>query len=215
MKKKLSLSTIICASLSTLILILALFSLVKIKGFIFDLLFTLLTLTVSGILLINSYDAFKRNNKLGYANISLILSSSLLVILCFWTKLDNLDWYKKATLSISILSVCFNLISSSVLKLTNRYKIIQILSYACYFILSLLIIFTSLDILKSVGTLIALFAILSFFAFCVLTVLSKKQIDVNYTTTSEYVKIPKKEYEELLSCKEKLNKLLEEKNSND
>jgi len=62
MKKKISLATIACVGISALIAILALFGALEIKGAIADLLFTALTLTVTGILTLSSCNLLERKN---------------------------------------------------------------------------------------------------------------------------------------------------------
>jgi len=121
------------------------------------------------------------------------------------------------TLVISVLSVCFNLISSNVLKIGKNYKAIQATSYVCYSVVSIYLILTFLDIIALEDAnlkIFILFIILSFVALCVLAVLSKKQ-PTELPNNKEYVKIAKEEYEELLRKKEQLENLLKEKNYND
>lgn len=217
MKKKISLITIVCVVLSALIAIFGLFGIFKIKGAISDLLFTFLTLTVAGILTINSCEMLERKDKLAIISLSLISLSSLLVILCYWTNFDNSDLYIKATLVISALSICFNLITSSILKMGQNYKSIQIISYFCYSIVTLYLILVFLNISELNGTFLKtfiLFVILSFLAMCILTILAKKKPH-SEIATKEYVKISKEEYNDLLAKKEQLEILLKERNNND
>lgn len=218
MKKKISLATIICVGLSALIAISALFGILKLKGVFFDLLFTFLTLTVAGILTLGSCEMLERKNKIAIVSLSLIGLSTLLVVLCFWTKLDNNDTYSKATLVVSALSICFNLISSSILKIGKDKKIIQIISYCCYSIVTLYLILTFTDVISLGGTnlkIFILFIILSFVAMCVLAVLSKKSTIDSQTPNKQYVKITKEEYEDLLSKKVQLENILKERENND
>ena len=211
MKKKISLATIICVGVSALIAILALFGILSIKGVISNLLFTFLTLTVTGILALGSCQMLEKKNKMAIVSFSLIGLSALLVILCFWTSLNEIDVYMKLTLVICTLSVCFNLISSNILKLGKNYKPLQICSYACYSVVALYLILTFLDAIKLVDTnlkIFILFIILSFVSMCILAVFSKKQ--PAEIISKEYVKITKEEYEDLLAKKEQLEKLLKE-----
>lgn len=213
MKKKISLATIICVGLSALIAILALFGAIKLEGVTFDLLFTFLTLTVAGILTINSCDMLEKKNKLAIISLSLICLSTLLVILCFWTTLDDANTFMKSTLIISTLSICFNLITSNVLKLNKNYRVIQTSAYVCYSIVTLYLILLFLNVIKLENThlkIFILFIILSLVGMAVLAVLSKRQITESITS-KEYIKISKEEYKELLQAKHQLKTLLEKK----
>lgn len=217
MKKKISLATIIFVGFSALISISALFEIFKLKGVILDLLFTFLTLTVAGILTLGTCDMVERKNKISIISLSLLGLSTLLVILCYWTKLDNSDAYLKTTLVTSTLSICFNLISSSILKMGKSKKVIQGISYVCYSIVALYLVLIFLDAISLNGAnlkIFILFIILSFVAMCVLTVLSKKSLS-EVSIVTEYVKITKEEYEDLLSKKLQLENLLKEGIEND
>ena len=217
MKKKISLITLVCVGLSALIAIGALFGLLKLKGFTLDLLFSFLTLTVAGILTLNSCEMLEKKNKLAFISISLILLSTILVILCFFTNLDNIDSYMKLTFVISTLSICFNLISSSILKMEKNYKVVQLIAYSCYSIISIYLILIFLDSIKLDGTNLKtfiLFIILSFVSMCTLAILSKKKPSQNFIS-AEYVKISKEEYQDLLNKKKHLEELLKEGKTND
>ena len=217
MKKKISIATITCVVISALIAILALFGIFKLKGIITTLLFTSLTLTISGILTINSFKMVERKNKMAITSLSLIFLSTLLVILCFWTKLDKYDAFLNLTLISCVVSICFNLITSSILKLRKNYKSIQCISYICYVAVSLYLILAFLKVIKLDGRNIKsfiLFIILSFVAMCVLTVLSKKQ-PITIIENKEYIKISKEEYADLISKKQQLEILLKERKQHD
>lgn len=217
MKKKISLATITFVIASALIAILALFGILKINGIIADLLFTFLTLSVAGILTIGSCDMLEKKNIMALVSISLIAISTLLVILCYWTTLDNKQTYLNITLIISTLSVCFNLISSSILKMRGKHKIVQTLGYICYSAVSLYLISSFIKVISLKDTnlkIFILFIILSLLSMAILAILSKRQ-NVEITETKEYVKITKAEYENLLEKKKQLEELLKGKKSND
>lgn len=214
MKKIVSWITIGSVGLVALLLIGALFSVVKLEGAVANIIFTGLTLTVAGLLTLNSCNMLERKNKLAIGSLSLIGLSSLLVILCFWTKLDNNSKaYLNITLTISALSVCFNLITSGILKLGKKYLPLQVISYACYAVLSLYLIIIFWSSKEVDFKMLAVLIILSLLFFCVQLVVAKKQGDVAPVEVN-YVKITKAEYEDLLAKKEQLEKLLSE-NKND
>lgn len=206
MKKKVSLFTLIFVCLSALIAILGLFNFLKIKGVISDLLFSFLILSVAGLLTLNSCAMLERKNKLSLVSLGLIFGSALLVIISLWTNISSKGIYLDLTLTLCIISVCFNLILSYILKLQNKYLFIQIMFYICFSIFSIFLIAASWgsDIISKELKLFILFIILSFVGMGVLSVLSKKQ---GTEEVRDYIKISKKEYEELLKAKEELAKL--------
>lgn len=213
MKKKVSLFTIIFVILSAIIAILALFNVLKIKGAVSDLLFTSLTLAVAGLLTINSCTMLERKNKLAIVSLSLISASALLVIISLWSNAADSDLYNTITLIACILSVCFNLITSNILKLQNRYLGLQIPSYICFAVVSIFLISASLgsDFLSDNLRIFILFIILSLVAMGILAVFSKKQT-AELNNDIQYIKISKKEYEELMAIKVEYERLKENKN---
>lgn len=206
MKKKVSLITLVFVCLSALLAILALFGVLKLKGAMTDLLFSFLTLAVAGLLTLNSCTMLERKNKLALVSLGLISGSALLVIIALWTNLSSKGIYLDATLTLCILSVCFNLIISNILKLQNKHLPIQIIFYICFAIVAIFLVAASWgsDILEKGLKIFILFIILSLLGFGVLAILSKKQ---GSEETLDYIKIAKKEYEELLKAKEELIKL--------
>lgn len=212
MKKRISLFTLIFVIMSALIAILALFNVIKLKGAIADLLFTFLTLSVAGILTINSCTMLERKNKLAIVSLGLISTSALLVIIALWANLSSNGVYMEVTLTACILSVCFNLITSNILKLQNRYIAVQIIAYLCFAIFSIFLISASwgANIFDKTAKIFILFLILSLLGIGVLAVLSKKQSE-SEPPSLDYIKITKKEYEELLNIKKEYEKEKEAK----
>lgn len=212
-KKKFSLFTIIFVVISALIAILALFGAFKLTGAIADLLFTCLTLSVAGLLTLNSCTMLERKNKLAIVSLSLIAASALLVIIALWSNVASSDLYMDITLTICILSVCFNLITSNILKLQKRYLYIQIAAYVCFIVIAGYLIAASwgTDIFDKGSKIFILFLILSLLGMGILAVLSKKQPADQTDSNQDYIRISKKEYEELLNAKKELEKLKESK----
>ena len=208
MKKKISLLTIIFVVLSALIAILGLFEVLKIEDTISNLLFTCLTLSFVGILTLDLYRAIERKSKLALINLGLIYSSTILFIIYIWGDFSSYSLYIKITFIICILSVCFNLISSNILKLQKKYLYLQMPTYFClsaiaFFLISFVI---ETPILEDNAIIFVLFIILSLLGEGVLAIISKKQTNSSILD-KDYVKILAKEYEELLSIKEKYLKL--------
>lgn len=212
MKKKISLFTIIFVISSALIAILGLFGVLKLEDSVADLLFTCLTLSVAGLLSINSASILERKNKLAFVSLGLICTSALLVVVWLWSNVTSPSLFTKATLTLCILSVCFNLILSNTSKLQNKHIVLQTLSYICFIIVAIFLIDLSWEgtFLENNLKIFVLFIILSLLGLGILAVLSKKQAN-DLTPTLNYIKISKKEYEELLSIKEKYLELKETK----
>ncbi len=212
MKKKISLATIIFSVLCALICILALFGAVKFEGVTLSILFSCLVLTVAGILSLNSLAIMPKAKNLAIANFSLIGACSFLVILAQWTDLADSDIYVSITITLSILSVCFNFITADILKLSRNYLWAQIPTYICFGVTSIFLIAAcwGSSILDDYLKIFVLFIILSILGIGVLAVLSKKTTESDIK--EDFIKISKFEYNELIEIKEKYQKLLGEKN---
>lgn len=213
MRKKVSLFTIILVILSALIAILGLFGVFKLEGVITDLLFTCLTLSVAGILTINSCTMLERKNKLALVSLSLISASAILVIIAFWSDISSSNLYMEITLTACILSVCFNIITSNMLKLQRKHLGLQIPFYICFSVVAIFLISASWKskLIENNTKIFILFIILSLLGMGILAILSKKQMNDTFIDSS-YVKITKKEYDELLSIKKEHEELKGSKN---
>lgn len=213
MKKKVSLFTIVFVVLSALIAILGLFGVFELKGAIVDLLFTSLTLAVAGLLTINSCTMLERKNKLALVSLSLISASAILVIIGLWSDISSSDLYMEITLTACILSVCFNLITSNILKLQNKYLAIQIPSYICFSVVAFFLINASWggETTGTYSKIFILFIILSLLGMGILAVFSKR-LPGESQISSEFIKISKSEYDELIAIKKEYLKFKEKNN---
>lgn len=212
MKKKFSIFTIVFVIISALLSIIALFGLVKFSQ-ISNLLWTSLTLTVSGLLAINSCVMLEKKNKLAIVSLLLICASALLAIIAFW--FDIPGFYSELTLTVCILSVCFNIIISYILKINNSYLYLQLPTYICLALISIFLIATvwGSSLLANALKIFILLIILAFVGICVLSVISKKySANESMVDYKKYVKITKEEYEDLLAKKDELERLLSYKN---
>ena len=214
MKKKISVFTIVFVVLSALIAILGLFGALKLTGVILDVLFTFLTLSGAGLLTINSWTMLERKNKLALVSLSLISASALLVIIALWSNVSSSGLYMQITLTTCILSVCFNLITSNILKLQNKYLGLQIPSYMFFSIVTIFLISAAWGstLIGDYVKIFILFIILSLLGMGILAVLSKKQPTEETENNSKYVKITRSEYQKLLEIKASFEKLTGEKN---
>ena len=202
MKKKISLLTIIFIILSALIAILGLFSVIDIEGIVANLLFSSLTLSIAGLLTLNSCALLEKKNKLALVSLLLITVSSALVIIGLWSNITSIDLYKEITITICVLSIHFNLIVSYVLKLQNRHIATQVLTYICFSIVAFFLINVAWDthLTDTCQKTFILFIILSLLSIGVLSALSKR-IPNNSISNFEYIQITKQEYNELLRIK--------------
>lgn len=207
MKKKVSLFTLMFVALSALIAILALFGVFSLKGAVVDSLFTCLTLAVAGLLTINSCTMLERKNKLAVISFGLIAGSALLVIIALWSNISSSNLYMEITLTLCILSVCFNLITSNILKLRNKYLHVQVASYICFALVAGFLVASAWGstIISDGVKVFVLFIILSLMGMGILAVLSKRQGDE--IISKDYIKISKQEYDDLIKAKEELAKL--------
>lgn len=210
MKKKISIFTITFVVLSALIAILGLFVFFEFEGASVYLLLTCLTFSVAGLLTLNSYNMLEKKNKLALASLSLIIISSTFVIITLWTNIPMSNLFTKITLTTCILSICFNIITSYILKLQNKYLALQLPSYICFAVIAFFLtcLVWGSDIIENNTKIFILFIILSLLESAILAVFSKRQTNETPLNQS-YIKIPKTEYEDLLSIKEKYLKLKE------
>lgn len=158
--------------------------------------FSIITIAVASYFALSSYNILKKNKMLGYVSGGLVVASAFLVLLAVWAVGAK---FLKATVAIALLSVLFNFIVGTRLKLRKKMMPLQLAAYAVVTALVLLIecelLIKSFKITRFT-TIIVLLAILSAAAFITIAVLSNKEREED-VVSDEYVKIKKSEYEEL------------------
>ena len=156
----------------------------------------IITISVASYFALSSYNILRKNKILGYVSGGLVLASAFLVLLAVWAVGAK---FLKATVAIALLSVLFNFIVGTRLKLGKKVLPLQIASYAVVGALVLLIelelLVKSFKITKFM-TILVLLSVLSAAAFITIMVLSNKEREDD-VVDEEYVKIKKSEYEEL------------------
>lgn len=209
-KKGLITGTLIGLGLCTLMLILTIFKINFFEGTKLSILITTACLTVGGYFSLSSYNVLTKNKTLGLVSFGLIWISVLLVAISGWVNMSGL--FGDITLTIALLSVLFNFIVSNTLKLGKNYKVIQIICNLILSVFILLILLMAYEVLtlSKIGSFFWIMLILSIVSFITISVLANKSND---DTTSEYVKIKKSEYDDLLNKAKQLEELLKNKNN--
>ncbi len=204
MKKSFTIGTLVGLSLCAVMLILSVLGISFFKGVKFDLLLTVATLTAGSYFITSSSEVLKRRKLLGIISTSLIVVAVIFVITTIWMKTGSV--FGDLTLSFALLSILFNFIVSTKLKLGNKNMYVQV---GCYSVLSIFIficILSTFGVLKisKILSIFLILLILSVVSFIVVSVLSNKS---NNYEIEEFVKITKKEYLELKEKAEKYDKL--------
>lgn len=205
-RKYITAGTLMGLGVCTLMLILSIFGLSFFEGVKLSILITIASFTVGGYFSISSYYMLEKHKIFGILSFVFIWLSVLLVSISSWVEFSTL--MVDITITISLFSVLFNFIVSNNLKLGKNYIVIQIVCDVIICIFVLLIILFSYEIVafKSVVTLFWLLLILSLVSLILMTILSRKgQIDT--IDDKDFVKISRKEYEELLNKAKELEDL--------
>lgn len=204
MKKGITIGTLVGLTLCALMLILSILGINFFKGVKFNFLLTVATLTAGGYFAIGSSEIIKKNKYLGLVSTCLILVAVILVITTVWINTNSL--FGKITFSFALLSVLFNFIVSTKLKLGKNQFLFQIGSYlvlSIFILLCILAIFKVIKISK-ILTIFLIFLVLSIVSFIAMSVLANKSFDYE---TDEYIKISKNEYLELKEKAKKYDEL--------
>lgn len=207
MKKGLTIVTLTGLAISVLLLILSVLGSSFLAAERLNLLITSATITAGGFFAITSVNLLNYNKKIAYVSLSLISLSVLLIIIQTWLTTLG-DIYSYITFTVAILSVLFNTISSTVLKLQKRYLAVQIIVYIVQIIFIMITLLLIYGVLKFDGVfelfLVAL--ILSLAGVIVLAVLSRKNVVGN--NDDQLVKISKQEYLLLLEKAKKYDEMV-------
>lgn len=215
MKKYISYSALGCVGLATIMALLGLFGVPVFQGVGLQILFTIVTLAVVSIFLLNAAELLERKNVIAYISMALILLSAVLFLIIIWGQILVANTYGRITITISMISIVFNIITANALKLGKRYLVIQIIEYVLLAFIVVLITLTvfdgEFDRLVQIYFLAAV--IVAFAMGIALSVFSKKVASENYANAKPkdgYVQITKEEYDKLLAENAELKKKLAE-----
>ncbi len=212
-KKILLISSLSCLGVTCLLLILAIFQVKVFEGFLLRLLLVCACLSLSCGFLVNELSLIKRNSKLGYASMSLLLLSTVFALIIFCSNLLNVDSvFNKITIVISLFSIFFMIIVSFYTKMGKNLLWLQIITYVAILLTDILLscLFVGIQIMKVSG-MSEIFWILCIVSVCLLVslgILSSKKTFDNIKSGDNFVTISKEEYENLLKENEDLKRQL-------
>ncbi len=204
MKKYLTYITLGIVGVMTAMALLGLFGIPVFAGVGLKVLFSLITLTIVGVLLLNTIDLIEKKNIIAFVSAALIALSAVLFLGVIWGKVTITATFAKFTVCLSMLSTLFNIIVANVLKLGKKYLIVQVIEYA---LLSYIVISLNYGIFSGnfefIGSILFWAAvIISFGMGIALSVLSKKVVSdtlMAKVVKEGYVQIKKEEYDALLA----------------
>ena len=209
MKKGLTIGTLVALGACALMLILSVFGISFFEGVKGSILATTATLTAAGYFGLRSNTMLSKNKILGYISFGLIGLSLIFMILFIWSIVEN-GIFNLAVLTVSLLSVLFIFLVSNNLKLGKQFLPVQIICEAILSLLIVLILISSYGWieLEDILTLFWITIILSVVSIITISILANKvQGDTIVESKDGYVKIAKKEYEELLAKAKELKEL--------
>lgn len=210
--------SVVCFGITAAIALYILFSSAKFSGEIGRVMFTLMTVGIASGMAINGLNLYERKkNPLSLVSLCLIAISALLALYLCWFRFKWND-FAKFVILISVTSILFNFVVTSVLNLKKEKLVFQA---AVYIILGVFDCFVAGLLYATKATakysiLIAAVVILAVFGSIILTVFARKNfVYIDSSKVAEnsiddgYIKIKKEEYDSLLAriseLEEKLN----------
>lgn len=194
LRKIIAIISISCVSLAAIIGILLLFKVITFSEIIGKILLTLLTFFLGSLLSLNSVDAIRRKNIIGYISEGLLLLSILLVlVLIFVTNEKTISTLRTITTIVASFSAWFSIFVANIMKLGKKLLIIQVIEY-----LGLATLFITLDIfllsnkLLIEGTILIAVGIVTLVLSIVLSIkakLSQDEKSLITITVEEYNKL--------------------------
>lgn len=198
MKRGLLIGTLISLGLCAIMLILSIFGISFFEGVKADILISFAALTAGGIFAISSVNLIKYNKKIAYISLGAICLAVLLIIINTFTEIGGV--FADITFTVATLSILFNVIVSGNLKLQKRLLAVQIIAYVVVGLLCTYLILMNFGVFDFSKTweIMLVLIILTVAMLITLAVVSNKAPSVEQTS-KDYVKIPRSEYEELLT----------------
>ena len=216
-KKILLISSLSALGVTCVLLITAIFGVNVFDGALFRILLVCACLSLSCGVLVNELSLIKKNKKLGFVSLSFLVLSTLFVLIIFVSPLLYIDSvFNKITIVLSLFSIFFMIIVSFYVKMGKNMLLLQIITYVAVFltdiILSLVLVGVKVFNIPSMSEIFAILCILSICLLIAVGILSgKKNFENNILENGEYIKVLKKDYDNLVEenkiLKEKLKKL--------
>lgn len=215
MKKYISYTTLGLVGVATLMALLGIFGVPVFKGVGLQILFTVVTLAVVALLLLNTAELIERKNVVAYISLGLLALSAVLFLIIIWGKLFVVDTFGRITVTISMVSVVFNIITANALKLGKRYLVVQLIEYALLAVIVVLITITIFDgKFARLGSAYFWASVVVAFAMGIaVSVFAKKVASEGYAASKVkegYIQVSKEEYDKLVAENQELKKKLAE-----
>jgi len=203
-KKILTIVTITSIAIPILLLIGAIFGLEVFSGFTLKLILSLATIAIAGAFSINAVNIYNKKQNISIICLALLGLSTILGIIIYWSDFTTALVFNNLVIVLAMATVLFCIIVSMHIKLQKKHLPIQIITYCLIIIIDIMLtlIVFGIDLL-SIDGLSQIFWVLCLVTFallCTTAVLSKKSINEPTNTIEnddKYIKITKKEYENL------------------
>ena len=200
-KKLLTIFSIISTVIPILLLIGTLFGLVTFDGVFLKLMLTFVTLAVAGGFAINALNIIRKNKTISFISLTLLLISSILLVVMFWSNFSTPEIYNDLTVVISMATIFFCIIISMHLKLSKRYLALQIITYILVVAIDIILTLNIFGVnIFAINGMIQTFITLCLITFALLLItgiLGKKSADNDTVDNDKYIKITIEEYNEL------------------
>lgn len=213
-KKTLSIIAIVSLASAVLMLIMAVFGVEGIFKYpLLAVMESLAIICAGSALAINALLIFPKKRKLAIVDLSLLSSLTMLSILTFWIEAISSSFFGKIVLILGIATIFFNIIIANYLKLSKNKLALQIVTYSLIVIIDILLTLQILgvDLFDSdaFSKLFIVLCLVTFVLLIVIIILAKKAPSENLAEKTEYVKVDKKEYEEMKKRLQQLEAELE------
>ncbi|MBE5734917.1 MAG: hypothetical protein E7361_00475 [Clostridiales bacterium] len=210
-KKILTICTICFIAIPILILICAIFGLDVFTGTTLYIILSLATLAISGVFCINALNMYNKNKTISIISISLLLISSLLAIIIYWSNFTTTLAFNNFTIILAMTTILFCIIISLHLRLGKQLLPLQITTYVIVIIIDVLITinicFFEIIAINGINQIFWTMCLVALALLCTTAILSKKSISTDSTNT-KYIKITVEEYNALKSKISELEKKL-------
>ena len=201
-KKVLSILSLTTMCLAVLMLIWSIFggSDKVFSGTGLSVLLTFSAIAICSAFLITSLNYFERNKVLSITSLTLNSLLMILFIVASWVGIKS--WFGKFILILAITTIFFNIMVATGIKLSKRYRVLQIVNYVLIIAIDVLLISTIMgfNVIKMMGwQVFTLICLCTFGTLLALGILARKNVVVKAEKDEgEYISIKRAEYNALL-----------------
>lgn len=180
-----------------------------------NMLLSFATVSLASAFAISSLNLIKKQKTVSIISLILLFICLVFALIIYWSNFQIPAWFGKSTIIISVTTILFIIIVSASIKLGNRHRVLQGITFGLITVLDIIIAIAVFGVpvfeLAGFVQIFVVACLVVFALLCTLGILGKKSLEPEPKTQEKgFVKISVDEYESLKAEIKKLKEELEQ-----